>query len=268
MTLEPINLEDKTVTPTKEQLVVISDTADGLNSVTVEPIPDEYIKPTGTKEIVANGDYDISQFANVQVAVGGITKGLVINSCDSDGYVTDASIVGMLTIPMRYLNNVLNTSGIFSKIGANLHLEETIEEIYAYAFSGCYAWSLSKIPDACLNIATYSFQNIGSKSIVIPNATKIGGQAFYNSSLEEVDLQTLALCDISSQAFASCRALKRFIVRSSNPHTISNNIFQNTPIASGTGYIYVPDDAVETYKSATNWSVYADQIKGISELEG
>ena len=31
-------------------------------------------------------------------------------------------------------------------------------------------------------------------------------------------------------------------------------------------YFYVPDDLVEDYKAATNWSVYADQIKPISEL--
>lgn len=32
------------------------------------------------------------------------------------------------------------------------------------------------------------------------------------------------------------------------------------------GYIYVPDNLVDAYKTATNWSVYADRIKGISTL--
>ena len=44
------------------------------------------------------------------------------------------------------------------------------------------------------------------------------------------------------------------------------NMLQSTPIANGTGYVYVPDDMVDTYKSATNWSTYASQIKGMSEL--
>ena len=35
---------------------------------------------------------------------------------------------------------------------------------------------------------------------------------------------------------------------------------------SATGYIYVPDNLVDAYKTATNWSVYADRIKGISTL--
>ena len=49
--------------------------------------------------------------------------------------------------------------------------------------------------------------------------------------------------------------------------TLSNaNVFTGTPIASGTGFIYVPDEAVETYKTATNWNTYASQIKGLSEI--
>ena len=41
--------------------------------------------------------------------------------------------------------------------------------------------------------------------------------------------------------------------------------FQGTLIASGNGYIYVPDELIEQYKTATNWSVYANQIKPLSE---
>lgn len=41
--------------------------------------------------------------------------------------------------------------------------------------------------------------------------------------------------------------------------------FTNTLIASGTGFIYVPDALVESYKTATNWSTYADQILPLSE---
>ena len=34
----------------------------------------------------------------------------------------------------------------------------------------------------------------------------------------------------------------------------------------GTDYIYVPDNLVDGFKIATNWSTYATQIKPISEL--
>lgn len=45
------------------------------------------------------------------------------------------------------------------------------------------------------------------------------------------------------------------------------NAFTGTKIASGTGYVYVPDELVEEYKVATNWSTFANQIKPLSELE-
>lgn len=38
-----------------------------------------------------------------------------------------------------------------------------------------------------------------------------------------------------------------------------------TPMKSGTGYIYVPAALVDSYKAATNWSTYADQIRAIED---
>ena len=44
------------------------------------------------------------------------------------------------------------------------------------------------------------------------------------------------------------------------------NTFKGSAIASGTGYIYVPDALVESYQSATGWSSFKAQIKPLSEL--
>ena len=41
--------------------------------------------------------------------------------------------------------------------------------------------------------------------------------------------------------------------------------FRDTPIASGTGYVYVPSALVDSYKTATNWSTYANQIRAIED---
>jgi hypothetical protein len=43
------------------------------------------------------------------------------------------------------------------------------------------------------------------------------------------------------------------------------DMFYSTPIASGNGYIYVPDNMVDAYKNASGWSTHASIIKGISE---
>jgi hypothetical protein len=47
--------------------------------------------------------------------------------------------------------------------------------------------------------------------------------------------------------------------------TFGGNAFDQSPIKSGTGYIYVPRALVEDYKVATNWSAYASQFRAIED---
>ena len=71
---------------------------------------------------------------------------------------------------------------------------------------------------------------------------------------------------IGNTAFNNCSALTTLILRSGTMATLSNtNAFNGTPIKSGTGYIYVPAALVDTYKAATNWTAYANQIRAIED---
>lgn len=67
--------------------------------------------------------------------------------------------------------------------------------------------------------------------------------------------------------FSSCSSLTKLIINNPNVFPMTNvNMLNSTPIKNGTGYVYVPDNLVETYRNSTNWSTYASQIKGMSEL--
>ena len=73
-----------------------------------------------------------------------------------------------------------------------------------------------------------------------------------------------------SGAFRYCPKLVTVILRKVDGICTlgSTDIFKNTPIESGTGYVYVPASLVDSYKAATNWTVYADQIRAIEDYPG
>lgn len=129
--------------------------------------------------------------------------------------------------------------------------------------------------------------NLSLKTLDLPNATTIGEYALYNCiSLEDlklpkaeaiggfslfncislVSLNLPGVTTIGHSAMRFCISLKTLKLGINQVATLSNtNAFANTPIANGTGYIYVPDELVDSYKTATNWSVYAEQIRPMSE---
>lgn len=117
--------------------------------------------------------------------------------------------------------------------------------IYGYVFRGC------------TNLKTINFPLLGYTQVA----------SFQNcKALTVADFQNLS--QIGTLAFDGCTALTTFVLRVAKVCTLQNTAaFTKTPIANGTGFIYVPDDLVEQYKVATNWSTYASQIKPLSELE-
>ena len=96
----------------------------------------------------------------------------------------------------------------------------------------------------------------------VPVFYKIPRYAFYNcSSLSSITIEG-GTSYIDNNGLANCSSLERIIVDSFNVELRNINALTNTNNCP----IYVPDGVVDYYKTATNWSAYANRIKPMSEL--
>lgn len=95
--------------------------------------------------------------------------------------------------------------------------------------------------------------------------TCIRGWAFGEcTELTLVDVPNVVTIDTG--ACYGCTVLNTFILRGETVCTLSaTDAFSNTPIASGTGYIYVPSALLADYQAATNWSNYAAQFRALED---
>ena len=136
-------------------------------------------------------------------------------------------------------------------------------DIYDYAFGNCSALTTANFPE-CTGIESNAFlQCYNLTSVSFPVCKTIGSWAFgYCSSLTSANFPQCT--EINKNAFYSCKSLSRIDLGTSSVCVlISSTTFRNTPIASGTGSIYVPASLVDAYKAATNWVYFSSIIYGI-----
>ena len=172
--------------------------------------------------------------------------------------------------------------------GTITDINSKVTNVIAYALRESKALITVNLPN-CTTIGTYAFYNCnGLKVFNAPNLSSIGSNAFTNckslleinfpsadsikvycfsnnTSLVKVDLGVTK--SIAGYAFEYDAKLVTLILRKSDEIcTLSNsNAFRSSAIANGSGYIYVPSALVDAYKSATNWSNYASQIRAIED---
>lgn len=148
------------------------------------------------------------------------------------------------------------------------------------------------LPNATTFGANFLKGNTAITDVSLPAATTFGASAFYScTNLTNVSLPAATTftgscnffnCKIltklslpkleSLNAYAFCRnnaALTTLVLsNTAQVATVTNATYMlgGTPIEKKTGYIYVPDALVDSYKTATGWKTFAAQIKPLSEL--
>ena len=183
-----------------------------------------------------------------------------------DGALTDSILDRSIT---EFLDNLATSIGgyafynCFKLTSVSLSAATSIGD---YAFYSCSALTSVSLP-AATSIGGYAFSGCSAlTSVSLPVATSIGSYAFQScSALTSISLP--AATSIGSYAFYRCSKLEALILENADAvcQLSGTSAFSGTPIASGTGYIYVPSALVDTYKAATNWSTYANQIRAIED---
>ena len=131
----------------------------------------------------------------------------------------------------------------------------------------CYCNSLVKVNlPKCTTLGNYAFRDNGKLSeVLLPVCKTIAQNAFYNCDLLK-GISLPSATTINASAFNGSAIFDTIILGASSVATLANtNAFSGTKIASGTGYIYVPSALVDSYKSASNWSSFASQIRAIED---
>lgn len=152
------------------------------------------------------------------------------------------------------------------------------------AFNSCSALTSANLPNV-INTSSFEFANCSNlTSVNLPSATSIGEKTFfYCTSLASINISSAT--SIGKEAFYNCVALRNIDLP--NVTSISGNAFygcnmENIYLRSKTmcscsgalGFksttsltIYVPESLIDSYKTATVWSAYANIFKTLESIK-
>ena len=272
-----------------------------IDLVTIDLCPGQGgggVKPSGTLEISENGVYNVYKYSSASVDVHPSASLSETYISNGNYNITGEFNGGVITVDVpapQFVTETLNvsTNGTYTPSeGVDGYSQVVVDvpqsvtgftekEITEKNFN-----NIVNLNNSASFVANDIFNNTTIQTVNLPYATSVGQGAFQNcSSLSQVNLPvcsyigsyTFQSCSSLSQislpmcsyigyyVFQNCATLSIITIGFSGVCRLDYAVFNGTPIADGTGSIYVPASLVDAYKSATNWSYYSSQIFPISE---
>lgn len=168
--------------------------------------------------------------------------------------VTDASQEVQLTTTEYDANEIeeMEVDGVDETPSSTYRFSTTGQHVVRYKITSDTLYQTFK------EVPNILYMNIGGNVSDIDNEALMHIQT--TATLLEIQLQSeFNSSYIASTAFWGNTSLEKLIVLDTTPPTISGNFLDSIDNCN----IYVPSSAVNTYKSASGWSTYADRIFAI-----
>lgn len=229
--------QSKTATPSTSSQTILPDTGYTLSSVTVNAVTssiDNNIKAENIKQgiNILGVEGTFKDQANEIIDRSFTTLNITTDTISSFA-LRDAT--NLVTINAPNLTNVLGNACFGCTNLKNINTNADIVSVSANCFGNCR--NLEDFDFELSDIATSSFANCEkiTKIICASNVSQLA----------------------TNSVFSGCSSLKTLVLRKTGSVVTLRNVnsFDNTPFRNGKGgTVYVPNNLISSYQSATNWS--------------
>ena len=208
-----------------------------------------------SEETSVGGDkYGKSAITKINYIPSGITR--------MDGDFSDlSSIISVPPIPssVYFMGNTFahcSSLRVAPKIPSNV-------EYMPYTFNNCSSLiTAPELPSGLLSMSgafSYCINLVNAPSVIPSGITSLYDTFRGCERLVTAPLIPSSITDMT-KAFFNCVSLKELTLFPTIPPTYSNTLYGCSSLET----IYVPDESVDAYKTATGWSQFADKIKPLS----